>query len=278
MGAKDYPTNSLALTFSLYLQGMGAKDYQMYSHVEKYDDHCGSGGGGDENSHGGGGGMIGNQQNQQQIAALISITLNFHPFLHRSRLTFTPVHPRSRLLEDFRNNLSPGLQLKSLQNHIVEFSKDQHGSRFIQQKLEKASDGEKNIVFKEIGASAYSLMTDVFGNYVIQKFFEHGTDPQKVELVSLLKGRMIHLALQMYGCRVIQKALECVSRAQRHELHVLEHGDLDDKAQIVSELQGKVLMLSQHKFASNVVEKCVTHSTRPQRVTLIDEVCNTMDG
>ena len=60
--------------------------------------------------------------------------------------------------------------------------------------------------------------------------------------------------------------------------HVLEHGDLDDKAHIVGELQGKVLMLSQHKFASNVVEKCVSHSTRPQRVTLIDEVCSTMDG
>ncbi|KAL5249454.1 hypothetical protein ACHWQZ_G018340 [Mnemiopsis leidyi] len=279
---------------------------------------------------------------------------------------------RSRLLEDFRNNLSPGLQLKNLQHHIVEFSKDQHGSRFIQQKLEKASDPEKNMVFREILDSAYSLMTDVFGNYVIQKFFEYGTEPQKSELVGLIKGHMLHLALQMYGCRVIQKALECVNRTQRGELvkelegnvlqcvldqngnhvvqkciekvdpeslsfiinsfkgeiyklsthaygcrviqrileycptsqtrpildelldhteqlvqdqygnyviqHVLEHGDLDDKAHIVSELQGKVLMLSQHKFASNVVEKCVTHSTRPQRVTLIDEVCNTMDG
>lgn len=279
---------------------------------------------------------------------------------------------RSRLLEDFRQNVSPGLQLKNLQSHIVEFSKDQHGSRFIQQKLEKASDAEKNLVFREILDSAYSLMTDVFGNYVIQKFFEYGTDPQKGELVGLIKGHMLHLALQMYGCRVIQKALECVNRPQRHELvkelegnvlkcvmdqngnhvvqkciekvdpeslsfiinsfkgeiynlsthaygcrviqrileycptsqtrpildelldhtemlvqdqygnyviqHVLEHGDLDDKAHIVSELQGKVLMLSQHKFASNVVEKCVTHSTRPQRVTLIDEVCNTMDG
>ena len=60
--------------------------------------------------------------------------------------------------------------------------------------------------------------SDVFGNYVIQKFFEYGTDPQKTELVGLIKGHMLHLALQMYGCRVIQKALECVGRVQRHEL------------------------------------------------------------
>lgn len=36
---------------------------------------------------------------------------------------------RSRLLEDFRNNRYPNLQLRDLNNHIVEFSQDQHGSR-----------------------------------------------------------------------------------------------------------------------------------------------------
>lgn len=89
---------------------------------------------------------------------------------------------RSRLLEDFRNNRFPSLQLRDLANHIVEFSQDQHGSRFIQQKLERASPSEKQLVFQEILASAYSLMTDVFGNYVIQKFFEFGTQEQKATL------------------------------------------------------------------------------------------------
>lgn len=48
-------------------------------------------------------------------------------------------------------------------------SSDQYGSRFIQQKLETASMEEKNMVFNEIMPQALSLMTDVFGNYVIQK-------------------------------------------------------------------------------------------------------------
>lgn len=38
---------------------------------------------------------------------------------------------RSSLLEDFRNNRFPNLQLRDLTNHIVEFSQDQHGSRFV---------------------------------------------------------------------------------------------------------------------------------------------------
>ena len=44
--------------------------------------------------------------------------------------------------------------------------------RFIQQKLERATPAERQMVFSEILQAAYQLMTDVFGNYVIQKFFE----------------------------------------------------------------------------------------------------------
>ena len=53
-------------------------------------------------------------------------------------------------------------------------------------------------------------MTDVFGNYVIQKFFEHGTPEQKRTLALRVKGNVLTLALHMYGCRVIQKALESI--------------------------------------------------------------------
>lgn len=134
---------------------------------------------------------------------------------------------RSRLLEEFRNQRYPNLQLRDLANHIVEFSQDQHGSRFIQQKLERATAAEKQMVFNEIINSAYSLMTDVFGNYVIQKFFEYGTQEQRSALASQVKGNVLNLALQMYGCRVIQKALESIPSEQQQD--------------IVKELEGHVL-------------------------------------
>lgn len=76
--------------------------------------------------------------------------------------------PRSKLLDDFRNSRMPNLQLRDVAGHFAEFSMDQHGSRFIQQKLERASITEKDMVFQEIIASAPQLMIDVFGNYVIQ--------------------------------------------------------------------------------------------------------------
>lgn len=150
---------------------------------------------------------------------------------------------RSRLLEEFRNSRAPGLQLKELSRHIVEFSQDQYGSRFIQQKLEKATPAEKEMVFSEIIDNAYNLMTDVFGNYVIQKFFEHGTMEQKQELARKIKGHVLKLALQMYGCRVIQKALESIPTEQQREL--------------VQELDGNVLNCVKDQNGNHVVQKCI---------------------
>jgi pumilio RNA-binding family len=61
------------------------------------------------------------------------------------------------------------------------------------------------LVFKEILPHCLTLMVDVFGNYVIQKFFEHGTNEHKRVLGEKLVSHVLELSLQMYGCRVIQK-------------------------------------------------------------------------
>ena len=94
---------------------------------------------------------------------------------------------------------------KDIYNYIVEFSGDQHGSRFIQQKLETANSDEKDQVFRELYPNAIQLMTDVFGNYVIQKFFEHGNQSQKKTLANQMRTHILTLSTQMYGCRVVQK-------------------------------------------------------------------------
>lgn len=72
-------------------------------------------------------------------------------------------------------------------------------------KLETANSDEKDIIFREIRPNSLQLMTDVFGNYVIQKFFEHGSQLQKTTLAKQMEGHVLTLSRQMYGCRVVQK-------------------------------------------------------------------------
>jgi len=103
----------------------------------------------------------------------------------------------SSFIDEFKNNKTGSFELSDIVGHVVEFryilnyfwclslsysiwslsltfplvqcSTDQYGSRFIQQKLETASVEETNKIFPEIIPHALTLMTDVFGNYVIQK-------------------------------------------------------------------------------------------------------------
>ncbi|KAL8102934.1 pumilio homolog 2-like [Apium graveolens] len=149
----------------------------------------------------------------------------------------------SSLLDEFKNNKARCFELSEIAGHVVEFSADQYGSRFIQQKLETATTEEKNMVFNEITPQALSLMTDVFGNYVIQKFFEHGSASQIRELADQLNGHVLNLSLQMYGCRVIQKAIEVV--------------DLDQQTKMVAELDGHIMRCVRDQNGNHVIQKCI---------------------
>lgn len=109
---------------------------------------------------------------------------------------------RSLRLEEFRQRRNSRMDFADVYGHICEFAGDQHGSRLIQNKLETATNEERALVFDEIITSAFQLMTDVFGNYVIQKFFEHGDENQRAALAKTMEGHVLHLSMNMYGCRV----------------------------------------------------------------------------
>uniref|UniRef100_G1NMN3 Pumilio RNA binding family member 2 n=1 Tax=Meleagris gallopavo TaxID=9103 RepID=G1NMN3_MELGA len=228
-------------------------------------------------------------------SSLFSSTSQLFP-PSRLRYSRSDIMPsgRSRLLEDFRNNRFPNLQLRDLIGHIVEFSQDQHGSRFIQQKLERATPAERQMVFNEILQAAYQLMTDVFGNYVIQKFFEFGSLDQKLALATRIRGHVLPLALQMYGCRVIQKALESISPDQQNEMvkeldgHVLkcvkdQNGNHvvqkciecvqpQSLQFIIDAFKGQVFVLSTHPYGCRVIQRILEHCTAEQTLPILEEL------
>ncbi|KAL8788984.1 MAG: hypothetical protein Q9213_001393 [Squamulea squamosa] len=205
---------------------------------------------------------------------------------------------RSACLEEFRSNSKTNkrYELKDIYGHIVEFSGDQHGSRFIQQKLETANSDEKDQAFREILPNAMQLMTDVFGNYVIQKFFEHGNQSQKKTLANQMKNHVLALSLQMYGCRVVQKALEHILDDQQASLiaeiqkdkqvmrcvkdqngnHVVQKAIERIPAQhiqfIVNAFTGQVCELSKHAYGCRVIQRMLEHCVEPTRSAILQEL------
>lgn len=149
----------------------------------------------------------------------------------------------STVLTEFRNSKNRSWTVHDIAGHVVEFCQDQNGSRFIQQRLEVADVQEKLAVMREVLQSIRLLRNDVFGNYVVQKLLEHGTDFMKEELRDSLISEMLPLSLQMYGCRVIQKALESLLD--------------DDVITLLSEFHGNVITCIHDQNGNHVMQKCI---------------------
>ncbi|KAL0045822.1 hypothetical protein WJX82_005732 [Trebouxia sp. C0006] len=214
------------------------------------------------------------------------------------------------LLDRFKTKTkSQPFELQDIKGYVHDFCRDQHGSRFIQQKLADALPEEIMAVFEEVQPHAISLMQDVFGNYVIQKCFEHGSKevlealagviqgqqhgpcPGPVPsmevleaLAGVIQGHVLALSLQMYGCRVIQKALEVLPLEQQRlvvrELqgqvmrcvrdqngnHVIQKSiervkPTTEIQAIIEDIKGSVVSLSTHPYGCRVVQRVLEHCT-----------------
>lgn len=202
-----------------------------------------------------------------------------------SNVSVTPTLPRSALLMDFHERPHDQWHLSNLRGHIVEFSRDQDGSRLIQRLLDNEESAE--LVFSEvcdIGTDVVSLMTDVFGNYVIQKLFEAGTPDHRVALVQAMRGQVLRLSLQTYGCRVVQKALdqipsdlrlliageleghvpECVR--DQNGNHVIQKviESLPDQSQfIIRSFAGRITEMSTHAYGCRVLQRILERCKTP---------------
>ena len=125
----------------------------------------------------------------------------------------------------------------------MEFCQDQNGSRFIQQRLEVANDDEKVFIMNEILPDINQLRIDIFGNYVVQKLFDFGTDEMIQKVKQTIVGEVFSLSKHMYGCRVVQKALEIVSD--------------EDLLELLSELHGNMLPCIHDQNGNHVIQKYI---------------------
>lgn len=148
-------------------------------------------------------------------------------------------------------------KLEDFTGDIFSLCKDQHGCRFLQKQLDLgrevaskngpeglASDVAATMIFNEIYLKIVELMTDPFGNYLIQKLFENVSADQRFILVRNAAPEFIRIALDPHGTRALQKLVECVSTPEESQL-------------IVDSLSPHVVTLSRDLNGNHVVQKCL---------------------
>ncbi|KAJ6252596.1 pumilio 2 [Anaeramoeba flamelloides] len=151
----------------------------------------------------------------------------------------------SSLLDQFREDPEKfqDFQLSQLYDHILEFSGDQLGSRYIQLRFQTASEEEKEKLFTIIYTNVDYLVRNIFGNYVIQKCLEDGLTNQILILTNLIKESVIKFSLDTYACRVIQKAFQVFGE--------------EDKEFLVDKIGEKALVLVKDQNGNHVIQKCI---------------------
>jgi pumilio RNA-binding family len=189
-----------------------------------------------------------------------SSSLSYASLLGTSTASQDAMPNRSPLLEEFRalHNRGKTYELKDIRGAVVEFSTDQHGSRFTQDRLIGATREMIEMVFDEILPAVEMLMVDVFGNYVVQKIIEHGTPEMRQTLLERMKDKTRELSFSTYGCRVVQRMLDCV--------------DQPGRMQIANEVKDHVETFVCDQNANHVVQKILERSTPISDVDFISHV------
>jgi hypothetical protein len=118
---------------------------------------------------------------------------------------------------------------------------DQQASIFLQQKLKVSTPEQKYEIVEAIVAQAYPLMVNRFGNFLVQRCFEHGTPEQVIKIAEAIRGNTLNLSMDPFGCHVVQKAFDSVPESY--------------KAIMVHELLRRIPETVIHRYACHVWQK-----------------------
>jgi len=166
--------------------------------------------------------------------------------------------PISELSPSSSGSPAPIFSSHDLRGRVAQLCRDQHGSRFLQSQLDVSGEtAEKAVILQEVLPKTRELATDVFGNYVVQKVLTCGIPTARDAVAIQLKGHCVTLSLHVYGCRVVQKALDELPPKQA----------LD----IVTEFRTNVLNCVHDQNGNHVIQKCVQVTAKAKsKATNID--------
>ncbi|EKM61776.1 uncharacterized protein PHACADRAFT_169213 [Phanerochaete carnosa HHB-10118-sp] len=89
-------------------------------------------------------------------------------------------------------------------------SSDQQASIFLQQKLKVADGEERAKIVDAICSRGFEMMAHRFGNWAVQRCLEATSSvEERRKIVLCMRGKVVELATNCYGCHVLQKALDC---------------------------------------------------------------------
>ncbi|KAG6632716.1 pumilio homolog 12 isoform X2 [Carya illinoinensis] len=130
---------------------------------------------------------------------------------------------------------------------IYLMAKDQHGCRFLQRKLAEGTRADVEKIFFEIIDYVVELMTDPFGNYLVQKLLENCDDDQRMQILHTItrrSGELVRISCNMHGTRAVQKVIETLKTPAQFSM-------------VVSSLKPGIVTLIKNINGNHVAQRCL---------------------
>lgn len=187
--------------------------------------------------------------------------------------------------------------LDEIEGKVIEIAQDQNGCRFLQKKFDEGGPAAISQVFDEILGSILTLMTDPFGNYLIQKLLDRCSEEQRLQVLKAVvpNGDLVTAALNTHGTRAVQKLIETLTSREQTQLVVnaLRPGivvlirDLNgnhvvqrclqrlspEESQFIYDAASEhCLDIATHRHGCCVLQRCIDYSTNQQKRTLVEHI------
>ncbi|CAN6464922.1 unnamed protein product [Victoria cruziana] len=188
--------------------------------------------------------------------------------------------------------------LDEIEGRIYDFAKDQHGCRFLQEKFVEGKADDVKKIFVEIIDHIVGLMTDPFGNYLVQKLLDVCNENQRIQILHAItrnSGILMNICLNMHGTRAVQKVIETLKTSE--QITMVVSSLRDGAVTLIKDLNGNHVVqrclqcldnkhneflfdaaaahcveIATHRHGCCVLQKCLYHSEGEQRQQLVSEV------
>eukprot|EP00246_Nothoceros_aenigmaticus_P016368 TRINITY_DN739_c0_g1_i1.p1 TRINITY_DN739_c0_g1~~TRINITY_DN739_c0_g1_i1.p1 ORF type:complete len:401 (-),score=70.00 TRINITY_DN739_c0_g1_i1:932-2134(-) len=187
--------------------------------------------------------------------------------------------------------------LEEVEGRIYSIAKDQHGCRFLQRKFDEGGPDDVQKIFNEIIDHIIELMTDPFGNYLVQKLLEVCNETQRMEILHVVTdgSELVNISLNMHGTRAVQKLIETLKSPEQVSMvinslqpgvvtlikdlngnHVvqrcLQRLSTDDSQFIFDAAATHCVEIATHRHGCCVLQRCVDFASGSQRQRLVSEI------
>ncbi|XP_030524202.1 pumilio homolog 12-like isoform X2 [Rhodamnia argentea] len=126
-------------------------------------------------------------------------------------------------------------------------ARDQHGCRLLQKKITEGPQEAVDKIFYEVIDCIVELMTDPFGNYLVQKLLEVCREDQRTRMLQEITrkpGDLVRISCDMHGTRAVQKVIET--------LRTPEHISI-----VVNSLKPCIVTLMKNMNGNHVAQRCL---------------------